>query len=299
MSPWNGSGTFGLSDTVTANTDATADETNAILTDLANGVNNAIAKDGQNAMSAPLKLAAGSDSNPSLTFNSDPDTGMYRKSGNTIGISVGGSDAAVIDEDGIDVPTGKIREKGFSLIPAGLGPLPFAGSVAPDGWLLCDGSAVSRTTYADLFDAIGTTYGNGDGSSTFNLPDVKGRAVFGKDDMGGSAANRLTNKPGGINGASLGAVGGGEQFTIAKTNLPTLGLTVNITDPGHKHTMKGSANSSTVGSNIAGDSTADNSGGHETATATTGISAVIPEIGGDTPINIVPPGIVTNMIIKY
>ena len=47
---------------------------------------------------------------------------------------------------------------------------PFAGTTAPDGWLICDGSAVSRTTYADLFAVIGTTYGAGDGNSTFNLP---------------------------------------------------------------------------------------------------------------------------------
>ena len=49
---------------------------------------------------------------------------------------------------------------------------PFAGSTAPAGWLVCDGSAVSRTTYAKLFAVIGTTYGEGDGNSTFNLPDL-------------------------------------------------------------------------------------------------------------------------------
>lgn len=48
---------------------------------------------------------------------------------------------------------------------------PFAGSTAPDGWLVCDGSAISRTRYADLFAVIGTTYGSGDGNTTFNLPD--------------------------------------------------------------------------------------------------------------------------------
>lgn len=52
---------------------------------------------------------------------------------------------------------------------------PYGGSSAPDGWLICDGSAVSRTTYADLFDAIGTTFGSGDGSTTFNLPDLRQR----------------------------------------------------------------------------------------------------------------------------
>lgn len=68
---------------------------------------------------------------------------------------------------------------------------PFAGSTSPTGWLLCAGQAVSRSTYADLFGAIGTTYGAGDGTTTFNLPDLRGRVVAGEDDMGGTAANRL------------------------------------------------------------------------------------------------------------
>jgi microcystin-dependent protein len=57
----------------------------------------------------------------------------------------------------------------------------FAGSTAPLGWLICDGSAVSRSTYSDLFSVIGTTYGEGDGSTTFNLPDLRGRIGVGKD----------------------------------------------------------------------------------------------------------------------
>lgn len=56
----------------------------------------------------------------------------------------------------------------------------YAGASAPSGWLLCDGSAVSRTTYADLFTAIGTAYGAGDGSTTFNVPDLRGRSPVGK-----------------------------------------------------------------------------------------------------------------------
>lgn len=59
----------------------------------------------------------------------------------------------------------------FAAIPSGV-ILPFGGSSAPTGFLMCDGSAVSRTTYADLFDVIGTTYGSGDGSTTFNLPNL-------------------------------------------------------------------------------------------------------------------------------
>lgn len=55
----------------------------------------------------------------------------------------------------------------------------FAGATAPVGWLLCDGAAVSRSTYAALFTTIGTQYGVGDGSTTFNLPNVKGRVPVG------------------------------------------------------------------------------------------------------------------------
>lgn len=70
--------------------------------------------------------------------------------------------------------------------------VPFAGASAPDGFLLCSGSAVSRSTYSRLFSVIGTTFGVGDGSTTFNLPDMRGRAAAGKDNMGGTSAGRLT-----------------------------------------------------------------------------------------------------------
>lgn len=57
--------------------------------------------------------------------------------------------------------------------------LPYAGSGAPTGFLLCDGSAVSRTTYAALFALVSTSYGIGDGSTTFNVPDIRGRSIIG------------------------------------------------------------------------------------------------------------------------
>lgn len=76
-------------------------------------------------------------------------------------------------------------------LPAGLGPLPWPGPTAPPGWIFCFGQAVSRTTYAALFANIGTIWGAGDGSTTFNVPDFRGRAAFGKDDMGGTAAGIL------------------------------------------------------------------------------------------------------------
>lgn len=108
------------------------------------------------------------------------------------------------------------------IIPPGV-TLPYAGTSAPNGWLLCYGQAVSRTTYSGLFAAIGTTYGSGDGSTTFNLPDCRGRMIGGKDNMGGVAANRITAGVSGITGTTLGAVGGSEA--MHQHNHSSTGLT--------------------------------------------------------------------------
>jgi microcystin-dependent protein len=95
----------------------------------------------------------------------------------------------------------------------------FGGSSAPAGWLLCGGQAVNRTTFAALFAVISTTYGAGDGSTTFNVPDLRGRVPAGKDDMGGSAANRLTTGGSGINGAALASAGGTETHTLTEPQM--------------------------------------------------------------------------------
>lgn len=74
------------------------------------------------------------------------------------------------------------------------------GSTAPEGWLLCNGQAVSRTTYANLFSVLGTTYGQGDGSTTFNVPDLTGRVPMGTNgtyplaSKGGEAAHTLSEE---------------------------------------------------------------------------------------------------------
>jgi microcystin-dependent protein len=80
--------------------------------------------------------------------------------------------------------------------------------------LLCFGQAVSRTTYSALFTIVSTTYGAGDGSTTFNLPDLRGRTVAGLDNMGGTAASRLTNAISGLTGTTLGAVGGDQRLQL-------------------------------------------------------------------------------------
>lgn len=116
-------------------------------------------------------------------------------------------------------------------IPAGVS-FEFNGDTLPTGYLWCDGSAVSRATYAGLFAAIGTTHGVGDGSTTFNLPDDRGRTTAGKDNMGGSAASRLTSASGGVDGATLGASGGAQSRTITKAQLPTDKLKNGVADDG-------------------------------------------------------------------
>ena len=106
---------------------------------------------------------------------------------NDMAAARGAVDGVASLDAGGKVPSGQIPD---GIIPAG-SMLPYGGATAPPGWLLCDGSAVSRTTYAALFAAISTAFGAGDGSTTFNLPDARGRVLVGKDNMGGTAASRM------------------------------------------------------------------------------------------------------------
>ena len=107
---------------------------------------------------------------------------------------------------------------GISTIPSGA-IFPYGGTTEPSNYLFCYGQDVNRTTYSDLFTAIGTTYGVGDGATTFALPDLRGRVVAGKDDMGGTSANRLTDQSGGVNGDILGDSGGLETHTLTTAQL--------------------------------------------------------------------------------
>lgn len=124
----------------------------------------------------------------------------------------------------LDLNSFDIQRGGASVVTPAGAVIGYAGTSAPGGWLFCYGQAVSRATYADLFTAIGETYGPGDGVTTFNLPDLRGRAVAGQDDMGGVSANRLTGLTNGVDGDTLGASGGLESFTLAQANLPSFNL---------------------------------------------------------------------------
>ena len=112
----------------------------------------------------------------------------------------------------------------FEVLPQYLPPPGFIGSYggasAPAGWLLCNGQAVSRTTYAALFVAAGITFGAGDGVTTFNIPDMRGRVAAGVD----GGANRLTTAT--MSSQALGGIGGGETETLTATQVPTINVTV-------------------------------------------------------------------------
>ena len=219
--PFNGSGTFSVVNTFVPNTTISSSAVNTNFSDIATGLSDCLTRDGQAGMTAPLKAASGSPGNPSITFSANTTTG-FRLSGNSVILVQGGVDVGAVAAN----PVGTVID--------------YAGGTAPGGWLLCYGQAVSRTTYALLFTAIGTTWGVGDGVTTFNVPDLRGRGTYGKDDMGGSAASRITNSGSGIVGTTLGAVGGGQSMTLSQANLPNYALTV--TDPGHTHTLTNGTN---------------------------------------------------------
>ena len=187
----------------------------------------------------------------------------------------------------------------------------YAGATPPAGFLLCNGAAVSQTTYVDLYNAIGVTFGN-PGGGNFNLPDSRGRFLAGADNMGGSAANRLT-------GYTVTSTGGAQAITLSTGQLPAHNHA--ITDPGHNHgvTDPGHAHPVAPGINANGylfdvssggtgygtgpsqKNTATTTGSQVTGvsinTNTTGISTQ--NAGGGSSVTIVPPTLAINHIIRF
>lgn len=106
----------------------------------------------------------------------------------------------------------------LSGIPVGT-VIDFCGATPPARWFWCDGGMLDPALEPELFAVLGTTYG-GDGTATFGLPDLRGRVVAGRDDMGGAVAARLSNRPGGVNGVELGAAGGTEAHVLSIAEMP-------------------------------------------------------------------------------
>lgn len=180
----------------------------------------------------------------------------------------------------------------------------FAGTTAPSGYLLCDGSAVSRTTYAELFAAIGSTFGPGDGSTTFNLPNGSGLFLqgVGSQVVGGKTFNGLTI---GTRAAHTTAVNG---LSCSTNCTPT--VTVNNTNLAHTHSLTdfygsgvaGNLSGIVPGEGVDGTGTsnqADNTGSAlstHTHTATYGVSHATTITSSDT--ETAPAALSLNFIIK-
>lgn len=147
----------------------------------------------------------------------------------------------------------------------------FGAVNVPNGWLLCDGTAISRTTYAALFKVIGVNYGTGDGSTTFNLPDLRGRSPIGSGTSTGTGATVMTL------GAQPTSGAGGEQ-----THVQALGELA-----AHTHTVTLAANSTAGG-------TANYFAGNNTGS----LAAASSSVGSSTAMNILSPISVVNFIIK-
>jgi microcystin-dependent protein len=163
-------------------------------------------------------------------------------------------------------------------------PVLYAGTEAsvPADHVLCRGQAISRSTYFPLFRAIGTTYGSGDGSTTFNVPDMRGRIGVGLDNMGGSDAGVLTTAN------TLGLTGGEELHALTQAETPVKSHThtidppstaLSLTDPGHTHVYNNpEAGVPFIAGNSGTDTNATSTRDPQataTASATTGMSGTV------------------------
>lgn len=187
-------------------------------------------------------------------------------------------------------------------IPLGAG-MDFWGTTAPSSaFAFPFGQAISRTTYASLFTLLGTTYGVGDGSTTFNLPDKRGRVSATPDSMGGgSDPNRLTGSASmAASRNSIGGVGGESGHTLSSAEMPVHSHSTNVSDPGHTHSIGGVlATNGTNSAAPAGGPSFTVAGGSVTiAPAQTNIAVSINNTGSGGAHENMPPTILCNYIIR-
>lgn len=199
-----------------------------------------------------------------------------------VAISLGGSAWVIVDyqfassSSGLGIPAGAL--------------MPYAGQTEPSGWLFCYGQNVSRSTYASLFSVIGTLYGVGDGSTTFGLPDLRGRLPAGRDDMGGVAAGRLTATTVSPDGNTLGATGGAQTHTLTSNELAVHGHAFRLS-------LSGDDNLFTTGG-IALNTINQNNYPAYTGALSATPGQQIGAGGGGAAHNNIQPTLVTNWVIK-
>ncbi|QDP21184.1 phage tail protein [Bradyrhizobium cosmicum] len=174
----------------------------------------------------------------------------------------------------------------------------FFGTTAPNSsFVLAYGQAVSRTAYSTLFSMFGTAYGTGDGSTTFNVPDLRGRVIAGKDDMGGAAAGRLTSSYFGGTSTNLGGTGGAESHALTTAQLASHTHPNTLTDPGHMHSYQraefGEQKPASGGNTPFATYSTQNTGA-----ATTGITINNVAVGSGNAHNNTQPTIIANKLLR-
>lgn len=316
----NGSGTMSILNSFSANTTIESSAMNANFTDIASEITNSLPRDGQAAMSGQLKAASGTATAPSITFGSDTDTGFYRKSANTIGVVSGGTEVGTLGSNGLTDPNGVVVVG----MPTGA-MMMYGATTAPTGWVRCNGRTIGNASSGaaerqnadteNLFTFLWNNYSDsvcavssGRGASaaadyaankTIALPDLRGRAFFGLDDMGNVAASRLGSVI--TSQTTNGASGGTETVTLTEAQLPAHNHAVNITSQGggsHDHTVGGGGGNGQFGSGGTGAAT---TAGQTTSTAanhTHLVSGNTNNTGSGTAHSNMPPAFLTTFIIK-
>jgi microcystin-dependent protein len=174
---------------------------------------------------------------------------------------------------------------------------PYAGLEAPDGWLLCHGQAVSRTTFAALFDKIGIAWGAGNGATTFNVPDMRGRTFAGIDNIGGTAANRLTSEGFGQTATVVGRTGGNQMHQLTIAQMPQHNHGGNTGNAGaHNHEVGGNNRAQGFAGGAA--ISAGDAAGNATSSSAPNHNHSIPDQGNSDAHPNVQPTAVGNWIIK-
>ena len=242
-------------------------------------------------------------------YTGDADTGMRRTAANTQVITAGAVDVVEVTPVGMDI-TGALLLNGATILPVGLGPLPWSGLTAPPKWVLAYGQSLLRSAYPDFWTfASGeiaggnTLYTNGDGSTTFTVPDLRGRLPAGKDNMGGSPANRLTTGFFGSSPNTLGNVGGGQTNALVTANLPPYTPAGTVSTPTITSTSNVPATTGAIGNSTpaGGGSTfvpSSNVGfSQATFASTTPTFTGTAQGGTSSSFSVVQPAIITNFII--
>jgi microcystin-dependent protein len=183
-------------------------------------------------------------------------------------------------------------------IPIG-GLMPYVGSTPPNSsFVFPFGQAISRTGFPTLFSLTGTTFGAGDGSTTFNIIDLRGRIPVGVDNMGGSAASRIGTLPtdgGTIVGTTLGSTGGSQSHVQTSSELVNHTHANSLNDPGHSHTVQAE---NSAASNGFLTRSSGLSGNFSTSTNTTGITIANAAAGSSAAMAWLQPSIMANYILR-